>query len=90
MDETVSDEVLQANQYAVVRASSNNFYSQKVKYMVLKLEKVYPSGILSLQKLKTHGLGQVQIQARTGRQLQKYIDEVCAMFEEGEQANAES
>ena len=36
----------------------------------------FPENALPLKTLKEHGLGQVQIQARTDRRLQMFLDEV--------------
>ena len=79
----VSDEMLQKHSYAIVQNKSNNYFSKKIKYMVIEKEIEYPEGLLSLDCLKKNGLGQVQIQARTDRQVQKYIDELTAPYETG-------
>ena len=46
------------------------------KYIELEYVCEFPEKTFTLQTLKEHGLGQVQIQARTDRKLQRYIDEV--------------
>lgn len=78
--EVVSDEVdqelLNSNSYAIVRKESNNYFSKKIKYIQLKLLREYIPGTFTLEKLREHGLGQVQIQARTDRRLQSYISSI--------------
>jgi len=78
--EVVSDEVdqelLNSNSYAIVRKESNNYFSKKIKYIQLKLLREYIPGTFTLEKLREHGLGQVQIQARTDRRLQNYISSI--------------
>lgn len=72
----VSDEMLNANKYAIPKRESHNYFSKRTKYIVLKLEKEYPDDFLTLEALRQHGLGQVQIQARIDRRLGKYIEEI--------------
>ena len=78
--EVVSDEIdqelLNSNSYAIVKKESNNYFSKKIKYIQLKLIKEYTPGTFKLQELREHGLGQVQIQARTDRRLQSYISSI--------------
>ena len=78
--EVVSDEVdqelLDSNSYAIVKKESKNYFSKKIKYIQLKLLREYIPGTFTLEKLREHGLGQVQIQARTDRRLQSYISSV--------------
>jgi 5-methylcytosine-specific restriction protein A len=76
VSDKVSDAVVQANAYAIPQKSSNNYFSKKEKYILLELLYEYPIGTLTYSDLKQNGLGQVQIQARTDRRLQKYIDEI--------------
>ena len=78
--DNISDEILRNNAYAKEKSPSNNYFSKskKEKYVLLRPIMEYPSGLLPLNKLKEHGLGQVQIQARTDRSLQQFIDEVDA------------
>lgn len=52
----------------------NNYFSQKEKYIEIEYVCEFPEGTFTLSKLKEHGLGQVQIQARANRKLQQYID----------------
>ena len=42
----------------------------------MELVITYPEGTFTYSKLKEQGLGQVQIQARTDRNLQRYLDMV--------------
>ena len=74
--EEVDDRTLKENAYAIPAKPSHNYFSKKVKYVVLRLVTEYPSGVLTLTKLKERGLGQVQIQARTDRKVQQFIDQV--------------
>ena len=76
VSDTVDDELLQQNRYAIPQKKSNNYFSKKEKYIQMKLEQEYPEGTFPLSALREHGLGQVQIQARTDRRLQGYIDSV--------------
>ncbi len=72
----VDEETLQRNSYAIPAKKSNNYFSKKIKYIELELVKQYPDGTFTLEHLREHGLGQVQIQARTSRMLQSYITEI--------------
>ncbi len=80
VSEEVDDELLQKNAYAIPQKPSHNFYSKKLKYIVMELEQEYPSGTFQLTELKKHGLGQVQIQARADRSLRKYLRDVDAQI----------
>lgn len=71
--EEVDDETLKENSYAIPLKTSNNFYSKRVKYIVLELDHTFPEKALPLEVLKEHGLGQVQIQARADRHLRDYL-----------------
>ena len=84
ISDVVSDEMLQKNQYAISEEKNNNYFSKKVKYIILELEQEYQDGVLLYNDLKLNGLGQVQIQARTDRRLQRYIDEVETKIAGGE------
>ena len=75
ISDSVSEETITANSYAIPRKTANNYFSKRVKYIVLEKEFEYPHGVLSLTDLRAHGLGQVQIQARTDRHVQVFIDE---------------
>lgn len=46
----------------------------------MELVSEYPDKTFTLEMLREHGLGQVQIQARTDRRLQRYIDEIENKF----------
>ena len=65
--------MLQENTYAIPTKTSNNFYSKRVKYIVLELDQTFPEGTFKLDELKNHGLGQVQIQARADRKLREFM-----------------
>lgn len=82
IDDNVDEELLNDNTYAIPEKKSNNYFSKKEKYMQIELIEEFPSGIFTLKTLKEHGLGQVQIQARTDRRLQKFIDETEADLKE--------
>lgn len=83
VSDTVDDKTLQENKYAIQEKPSNNYFSKKIKYIQLKLEYEYPSGLLTLPKLKEQGLGQVQIQARADRNLRAYLEEVECSLQKG-------
>ena len=51
--------------------------------MVLQKEFLYPEGLLTLEELKKNGLGQVQIQARTDRKVQAFIDLITQKVDKG-------
>ena len=72
INDNVDEETLALNEYAIKKNGS----SRKFKYLMLKLDYTYPNGELSLNKVREDGLGQTQIQARTDRQLQRFIDQV--------------
>ena len=76
INDAVDDITLKENQYAIPQKESHNFYSKKTKYIQIQLDSKYPRGTFPLDKLRENGLGQVQIQARTDKKLQNYIDEV--------------
>lgn len=76
ISDQVDDDLLQQNSYAIVTKTTNNYFSKKIKYIQLKLLKEYPEKKLPLSTLKENGLGQVQIQARTDRNLQRYLDKI--------------
>ena len=71
IDDNVDENEVMLNQYAVKKG-----VSKKSRFMKLKLIHEYEGGVLSFAKLKENGLGQVQIQARTDRRLQQYIDSI--------------
>lgn len=87
ISDTVDDETLQKNQYAIQEKPSNNYFSKKIKYIQLKLDCEFPAGLLTLTKLKEHGLGQVQIQARADRTLRTYIESKERALMEGDEDN---
>lgn len=71
----MDEKLLSENEYAIPAKKSNNYFSKKEKYIQMKLITEYPNGTFKLEDLREHGLGQVQIQARTDRRLQQYINE---------------
>ena len=83
INDQVDDELLQANKYAIPAKKSNNYFSKKEKYIEMEFVCEYPEGTFSLERLREHGLGQVQIQARTDRRLQAYLTEVESSLESG-------
>lgn len=82
IDDDVSDEQLNANTYAIPKKTSNNYFSKKIKYVVLELSYEYPKGMMTLNTLRDHGLGQVQIQARADRQVREFIQGITKKCEE--------
>ena len=82
IDDDVSDEQLNANTYAIPKKTSNNYFSKKIKYVVLELSYEYPKGMMTLNTLRVHGLGQVQIQARADRQVREFIQGITKKCEE--------
>lgn len=72
VQEKVSIEEIMKNDYAIKKDAP----IKENKYMKLYLLEKYPDGVLCWSELKKHGLGQVQIQARTDRKLYSYIQEV--------------
>ncbi len=74
INDNVDSETVKQNAYAIRKTDS----SHKYRYLLLELDYVYPDGELSLEKLRAHGLGQTQTQARTDRKLQAFIDTVNA------------
>ena len=74
ISDTVSEELLAENKYAVVEKTGNNYFSKKIKYVQLKKEIEYPDNLFVLDDLRQNGLGQVQIQARADRRLKAYLE----------------
>jgi len=75
VSDSVDEKLLSENEYAIPAKKSNNYFSKKEKYIQMKLITEYPNGTFKLEDLREHGLGQVQIQARTDSRLQQYINE---------------
>lgn len=73
INDDVDDETLKENAYAVRNVEG---YHKRNRYLMLKLDYTYPDGTFSLEKLREHGLGQTQTQARTDRRLQAFINEI--------------
>lgn len=65
------DSVMERHSYA----KAVNSYGQPYKYFLIKIEQRFPNGLLMFKELKENGLGQVQVQARTSRKLQFYLDQ---------------
>lgn len=74
ISDTVSEDVLKDNAYAIPQKESHNYFSKKTKYIQIQKDCEYPKGTFPLEELREHGLGQVQIQARTDRRVQAYLD----------------
>lgn len=74
ISDKVSDELLSENAYAIPAKESHNYFSKKTKFIQIEKDCEYPAGTFPLAELKDHGLGQVQIQARTDRRVQAYLD----------------
>jgi len=72
IEDNVDEATLKENAYAIKKSEG----LRKYRYIKLKLDYTYPDGVLSLDKLREHGLGQTQTQARTDRRLQAFIDSV--------------
>ena len=83
INDCVSEELLQANSYAISKIKSNNYYSKKEKYMQLECVCEYPEGFLTLEKLRDHGLGQVQIQARADRKVRAFLTDTDTLHAAG-------
>lgn len=76
ISDSVDNNKLSQNSYAIPQKPIHNFYSKKDKYIELEIDYEYPKGTFTFEDLKQHGLGQVQMQARTSRRLQSYIDDI--------------
>lgn len=76
VQEKVSIDEIMKNKYAI----KSDAPIKENKYMKLRLLEKYPDGVLSWGQLKKHGLGQVQIQARTDRKLLAYIQETVKNY----------
>ncbi len=72
INDNVDEETVAQNAYAIKKTDRPH----KDRYLLLELDYVYPDGELSLEKLRAHGLGQTQTQARTDRKLQAFINSV--------------
>ena len=70
IDDDVDDKTVMENEYAIKKTDT----MKKQRFVQLKLDFTYPDGALTLEKLRDQGLGQTQIQARTSRRLQAFID----------------
>lgn len=80
----VDENKLRDNAYAIPAKKSNNYFSKKEKYIEMEYVCEYPEKTFPLEDLRAHGLGQVQIQARTDRRLQQYLDaEECKIMQNG-------
>lgn len=83
ISDQVDESLLQANSYAIPAKKSNNYFSKKEKYIVMEYICEYPKSTFTLKNLREHGLGQVQIQARTDRRLQAYLTDVETQLKNG-------
>lgn len=72
IDDDVPEDIVEQNPYAIKKSDS----LRKSRYMQLELDYTYEDKALSLAKLREHGLGQTQTQARTDRRLQAFIESV--------------
>ena len=73
ISEDVDDETISLNSYAIPSKTSNNYFSKRLKYIVLELETVFPEGTFKLEELRKNGMGQTQIQARADRKLKTFL-----------------
>lgn len=73
INDVVDEDLLKANSYAIPAKKWNNYFSKKEKYIEMEYLCEFPEGMFTLEKLREHGLGQVQIQARTDRKVQQFI-----------------
>ena len=80
IDDKVEGEKLAANSYAISEHKSNNYFSKKEKYMQLEYIREFPEGTFTLDALREHGLGQVQIQARADRKVRAFLSETEAVL----------
>ena len=71
----VSDELLEKHSYARIKQQSK-YLSKKAKYIQIRIENSFKKNILTYEKLKEHGLGQVQRQARIPRSGLRFIKEI--------------
>ena len=72
INDNVDEETVAQSAYAIKKTDRPH----KDRYLLLELDYVYLDGELSLEKLRAHGLGQTQTQARTDRKLQAFINSV--------------
>ena len=80
LNDQVDEVLLKENPYVIPKKQINNFYIKKIKYVELELVSIFPEGTFTLAKLREHGLGQVQIQARADRDLKSYLTEIKALI----------
>ena len=71
VSDNVDESTVEKNSYAI----TPNGVKRHPRYVRMKLLFKYPEKFLPFSMLKKAGLGQVQIQARTDRKLQKFLDE---------------
>lgn len=72
----VSEALLNENSYAIRPPKDKILRPKKIKYAQFELLHEFEKGALTLEELRDHGLGQVQIQARTDYWLQGFITEI--------------
>lgn len=82
INDQVDDILLQANPYAIPSKKTISDSSKAARYIEMEYVCEYPEGTFTLEKLREHGLGQVQIQARTDRRLQAYLNTIELQLEE--------
>lgn len=63
----ISDDVVQANSYAIPQNASGKLY-----YVELELDRTFEEGKYTYEVLKENDLGQVQIPARASRRLRSF------------------
>ena len=87
ISDSVPDEILAKNEYAIVEKTGNNYFSKKIKYVQLKRVVAYPEKLFVLEDLRKNGLGQVQIQARADRKLKVYLDSIEDRIMKGDKSD---
>lgn len=83
INDCIDEKLLQANSYAISKNKYRNYYSKKEKYMQLEFVCEFQEGTFTLEKLREHGLGQVQIQARADRRVRAFITNTEAQLTTG-------
>lgn len=76
VEDQIDDFQLYKNLYAIPKKVYHNYFSNRDEYIKLEFEYEYPYGTFMLESLRNHGFGQVQIQARTSRELQNIINSI--------------
>lgn len=73
VDDNVCEQDLVEHSYAKVNGNGS---VKKIRYIKILIDRRFCPGTLKREDLKKYGLGQTQMQARTERRVQSYIDEV--------------